>query len=66
MNDTPTEPKIGYKTTEFWLTAAASLIGLLFAAEIFPSASSGEKFLGLAAMVLTTLGYTVSRTMVKK
>lgn len=63
---TPTETKPGYKTTEFWLAAAASIVGLLFAADIFPAESAGEKFLGLAAMVLTSLGYTVSRTMVKK
>jgi uncharacterized protein (UPF0212 family) len=68
MSDTPTnnEPKAGYKTTEFWLAAAASIVGLLFAADIFPAESQGEKLLGLAGMVLTSLGYTVSRTMVKK
>jgi hypothetical protein len=66
MSDTPTDPKPGYKTTEFWLAALASLVGLLFAADIFPAESQGEKFLGLAAMVLSSLGYTVSRTMVKK
>jgi len=67
MSDTTTtEPKAGYKTTEFWLTAAASLVGLLFASEIFPTDSQGEKLLGLAGMVLTSLGYTVSRTLVKK
>lgn len=60
------EPKSGYKTTEFWMSAAASIVGLLFAAEIFPSESQGEKILGLAAMVLASLGYTVSRTLVKK
>ena len=58
--------KPGYKTTEFWLAAAAAVVGLLFAAEIFPSDSPGEKALGLAAMVLSSLGYTVSRTMVKR
>jgi len=60
------DTKPGYKTTEFWLSAAASVVGLLFAAEVFPSESPGEKFLGLAAMVLASLGYTVSRGMVKR
>ena len=66
MSDEKNQPKPGYKTTEFWLSAAASVIGLLFAAEIFPSESPGEKVLGLAAMVLASLGYTVSRGMVKR
>jgi hypothetical protein len=66
MSDEKIEPKAGYRTTEFWLSAAASVVGLLFAADIFPSDSAGEKFLGLAAMVLASLGYTVSRTMVKR
>jgi len=63
---TPTDPKPGYQTSEFWLATAASIVGLLFAADIFPAESAGTKVLGLAAMVLTSLGYTVSRTMVKK
>lgn len=60
------EAKPGYKTTEFWLSVAASLVGFAFAANIFPSESAGEKFLGLAAMVLASLGYSVSRSIVKK
>lgn len=60
------ETKPGYKTTEFWLSLAAILVGAAFASNVFPSESGGEKILGLAATVLTTLGYTVSRTLVKK
>ena len=63
MND---ETKPGYKTTEFWLSFVAMVVGAAFASGIFPSESAGEKVLGLAALVLTSLGYTVSRTMVKK
>lgn len=59
-------PKKGYQTSEFWLAVASSVVGFLFAADIFPTESTGEKILGLAAMVLTALGYTVSRTLVKK
>lgn len=60
------ETKPGYKTTEFWLSLAAILVGAAFASNVFPAESGGEKILGLAATVLTTLGYTVSRTLVKK
>jgi len=60
------ESKPGYKTTEFWLSFAAIVVGAAFASGVFPAESSGEKLLGLAATVLTALGYTVSRTMVKR
>jgi hypothetical protein len=58
--------KPGYKTTEFWLAFAASVVGAAFASGLIPSESPIEKILGLAATVLASLGYTVSRTLVKK
>lgn len=58
--------KSGYKTTEFWLSVGALFVGALFASGVFPAESSGDKIIGLAATVLTTLGYTVSRTFAKK
>jgi hypothetical protein len=64
--DPASEPKPGYKTTEFWLALAATVVGAAFASNAFPSESSGDKLLGLAAIVLASLGYTVSRTMVKR
>lgn len=60
------EIKPGYKTTEFWMAFVAMLIGAAFASGVFPAESTGDKLLGLAATVLSALGYTVSRTMVKK
>lgn len=60
------ESKPGYKTTEFWLSTAAMVVGALFASGIFPAESSGERILGLAASILASLGYTVSRAMVKR
>ena len=63
MND---ELKPGWKTTEFWLSCAAIVVGALFASGAVAPDSSADKLLGLAATVLTTLGYTVSRTLVKK
>lgn len=61
-----TEVKPGYKTTEFWLSVAAMIVGAMFASGIFPAESTGEKVIGLAATVLTALGYQVSRTMAKR
>ena len=63
MNPT-TKP--GYLTTEFWLTFAASVVGLAFASGVFEGESSGDRLLGRAASVLASLGYTVSRAIVKK
>lgn len=60
------ESKPGYKTTEFWLATAAMIVGALFASGVFPAESGGERILGLAASILASLGYTVSRTMVKR
>ncbi len=58
--------KPGYKTTEFWLTVAAAAVGLAFASGVFPVDSSGDKILGLAASVLASMGYAVSRGLAKK
>lgn len=53
--------KPGYKTSEFWLTVVATLIGLLFASGAVEEASGIGKIAGLAASVLATLGYSYSR-----
>lgn len=68
MTDEPTATithKPGYKTTEFWLSAAASVLGALFASGALSDGSTVAKVAGLAASVLGALGYTVSRGMVK-
>lgn len=62
----PMEVKPGYKTTEFWLSAATAIVGILFASGVFPAESGGEKILGIIASVLASVGYTVSRGMAKK
>ena len=60
------EPKKGIKTTEFWFSAAAAVVGLLFASGVIAPDSGGDKILGLLATVLAAMGYTVSRGMAKK
>jgi hypothetical protein len=60
------EIKPGYKTTEFWLSLTAILVGAAIASGVFPVDSNGDKLLGLAATVLSSVGYTVSRSLVKK
>ena len=63
------EHRPGYKTTEFYLSLLATLIGALLASGIFNDADpSGHKVLqiaGMVASVLGAMGYTVSRGFVK-
>lgn len=58
--------KPGYKTTEFWLTAVAMIVSLLFASDIIPTGSSIERLLGTVAAALGGAGYAVSRGLAKK
>lgn len=57
--------KPGYKTTEFWLTAFATLVGLALASDVIPTDGPWAKIVGLAAAVLSSMGYTVSRAKTK-
>ena len=67
MTDPATTPEVkpGYKTTEFYLSTAATVLGLIFAAGIIPSAGPWAQIAGLAASVLGALGYSVSRGLAK-
>ena len=64
MNDT----KPGYKTTEFWLSLLATLLGFLLASGVMdavPAESWIAKLIGGVVAVLATLGYSASRAKVK-
>ena len=65
-NTTNEEPKSGFKTTEFWFSTVAALLGILFASGTIAEGSSMDKIMGMATTVLAGLGYTVSRGMAKK
>lgn len=51
------EVKPGYKTTEFYLTFLAMLLGGFMASGIAPDTSPTMKMAGLALSGLTALGY---------
>lgn len=55
----------GYKTTEFWLKIAALLVSTLIASNAIPVGGIWEKLISISALLLGSLGYTVSRTMIK-
>ena len=58
----------GYKSTEFYLSLAAMLIGAVMASGILDviEGSTDDRIVGLIASVLAALGYTVSRTIFKR
>ena len=58
--------KPGIKTTEFWLAAAATVVGGLMASGVIAEESSIAKILGFAAAALGALGYTGARLALKK
>ena len=62
------DTKPGYKTTEFWLSLLATLLGFLLASgvmDVVPAESWIAKLVGGAVAVLATLGYSASRAKVK-
>jgi len=61
----PQTIKPGWKTTEFWLSTAAKLLGVLYASGILGTGTVAERIAGLAATVLASFGYSVARSMVK-
>jgi len=57
--------KQGYKTTEFYLSFAAMLLGTVMASGLIPSDGPWLQILGLAAAALAGLGYTGARMVLK-
>lgn len=57
--------KPGYRTTEFWLTLLATIVGMLTASGAFADAGPVGKGLALVASALAAAGYSYSRAQVK-
>lgn len=49
------------KTSEFWLTCAAVLVGALYTSGAFTMGGPADKVLGVVATLLAALGYTVPK-----
>ncbi len=60
------DPKPGFKTSEFWLASIATLLGIVLASGAIPEGGMIAQFCGGILSVLASLGYTASRTSVKK
>ena len=55
----------GYKTTEFWLSFVAMLLGVLMTSGAVAQGSMAAQIVGGVLSVLSVLGYTKSRADVK-
>jgi uncharacterized protein HemX len=60
-----TKDRPGYRTTEFWLSTLAAIVGVILASGLVET-SPIMKVAGMAAAVLSAMGYSVSRGMTKR
>ena len=64
--ETPPPAKPGFKTSEFWLTSLATVMGLVLASGAVTEGGMVSQIIGGVLALLANLGYTASRTQVKK
>lgn len=64
--EAPADVKPGYKTTEFWMTCVATIVGLILVSGAVQEGGLAAQIVGGVAAVLAQLGYTASRTKVKQ
>ncbi len=60
-----TADKPGYKTTEFWFSTLAAVVGIVIASGIVPESGLGAQLVGALVSGLAALGYSVSRGLAK-
>lgn len=60
------EAKPGYKTTEFWLSSVATILGLAMASGAIADGGTVAQIVGGVVALLAGMGYTASRTQAKK
>ena len=58
----PAAPKSSLKSTEFWLTAVAVVLGLLLSSGVMGDGSPALRYVGAAASLLASMGYTAAKT----
>lgn len=64
--------KPGYKTTEFWVTIAVQIVGILTTTGMFTPEQAGAitdaviQIGGLVAMIASAFGYSLSRGSAKR
>ena len=60
------EKKAGYKSTEFWISLLAVIVGAIASTGIIEDNEFAAKIVGLITATLVALGYTGSRLTLKK
>lgn len=62
------KPKPGWKTSEFWLSLGAATLSFVYASGVLDTSLTqwDNRLVGVLAGALAALGYTVSRTIVKR
>jgi len=66
MSETvPSGTKPGFKTTEFWLSTIAVVLGIVLASGAVTDGGIVAQIVGGVLSVLSSLGYTAARTKVK-
>ena len=58
--------KPGFKTTEWWMSMAVVIVGILITSGLFAEASALYKGLAFLGSTLAALGYTSARAVTKK
>jgi hypothetical protein len=56
----------GASTSEFWLSLLAVVVGAVVASGLLPTDGVAVRLAGIASTTLAALGYTASRTSLKK
>ena len=62
---TPNPKNPGIKSTEFWLSSGATILGIVLASGVIPDGGMAAQIIGGVLSVLASLGYTASRPQVK-
>lgn len=57
--------KPGYRTTEFWLASAATLLGIVMASGLIQPDTIWDRIAGAIAATLAAMGYSYSRGLTK-
>lgn len=61
VTETKAAVKPGWKTTEFWLSCLAFVLGAIAASGAIPESSQWVQIMGMATTVLASMGYSSSR-----
>lgn len=60
------EPVKGYRTSEFWISLAALIVGIVTASGVLPETNPMLQIIGSIAAMISAAAYTAGRSLVKK